>query len=48
MVKKINKKNLLKIIKEWKMSQKIIDFTNKSLINLAVKIIEYETRRKNE
>jgi len=43
---KINKQKLLEIIKEWKLNQKIIDLTDKGLIKLAAKIIDYEMRKK--
>lgn len=45
---KINKKELLILIKNWKLNQKIIDLTDKGLINLAEKIIDYETKKKKK
>ena len=45
-MRKIKKEELLQIIKKWKLSQKIIDLTDRGLIDLAAKIIEYETRKK--
>lgn len=44
----MKKKELLKIIKEWKLNQQIIDLTDKGLINLATKIINYETKKRND
>lgn len=44
----MNKIAIKEIIKQWKVSQKVLDFTDKGLIELASKIIEYETRRRNE
>lgn len=42
----MNKKELLKIIEEWKLKQKIIDLTDKGLLSLASKIIEYEIKKR--
>lgn len=48
-MKKLNKKEILRLIKKWKLNQKIIDLTDKGLIGLAEKIIDYETKKnKNE
>ena len=41
----MKKSEILKIIKKWKLSKKITDFTDKGLIELASKIIEYESKK---
>jgi len=45
-MKKLTKKELTYIIKHWKLSQKVIDLTDKELIKLAEKIIAHINRRK--
>jgi len=45
---KMNQKEIKQIIKDWKLSQKIIDLTDKGLIELATKIIEYEVKKRHE
>jgi len=44
----MNKKEIIEIIKNWKINQKIIDLTDKGLIELATKIIEYEVKKRHE
>ena len=44
----MTKKEIKQIIKKWKLSQKIIDLTDKGLIKLANKIIEYEVKKRHE
>ena len=45
---KMNQKEIKQIIKDWKLSQKIIDLTDKGLKELATKIIEYEVKKRHE
>jgi len=44
----MNQKEIKQLIKNWKLSQKIIDLTDKGLMELATKIIEYEVKKRHE
>jgi hypothetical protein len=41
----MKKSEILEVIKKWKLSKKITDFTDTGLIELASKILEYELKR---